>query len=308
MEYKDYYKLLGVARDAQPKDIKQAYRKLARQYHPDVNPGDKAAQEKFKEINEAYEVLSDPDKRRKYDVLGADWRRYQQAGGGGAGAGGFDWGRYQQGGGGRPGGFGDFSDFFESIFGAAGGARTGTGGAGAGRARQPVQRGQDLEHPVDVTLREAFNGANRSLTMDGEQLEVTIPAGVKNGSRVRLSGKGYAGMGGGPRGDLYLIVNVLDDPVFERKGDDLFVDVPVDLYNAVLGGEARVQTLTGELMLTIPPGTTGGQRFRLRGKGMPKLKDPSQRGDLYAKVQIQVPPNLSDHERELFEQLRALRR
>lgn len=303
MEYKDYYKILGVSRNADQKEIKKVYRKLARQYHPDVNPGNTAAQERFKEINEAYEVLSDPEKRAKYDRLGADWKRYQQAGG----PGGFDWSQYTTG---YPGGarveygdIGDFSDFFESIFGGAGGPST-----RSARTRTAPQRGRDLEHPVDVTLREAYSGTTRQLTMNGDVFEVTIPAGVKTGSKVRYSGRGQAGIGGGLTGDLYLVVNVLDDPLFERKGDDLYVEVPVDLYTAVLGGEVRVPTLTGDVMLQVPPGTTGARRFRLRGKGMPLLKNSSERGDLYAVAQIEVPRNLSDRERELFEQLRALRR
>ncbi|MCZ7571062.1 MAG: J domain-containing protein [Ardenticatenaceae bacterium] len=303
MEYKDYYKILGVSRKADQKEIKRAYRKLARQYHPDVNPGNQAAQERFKEINEAYEVLSDPDKRAKYDHLGADWKRYQQAGG----PGGFDWSQYAGGprGGARAeyGDFGDFSDFFESIFGGVGGPST-----RSTRTRTVPQRGRDLEHPVDVTLREAYSGTNRQLTMNGEVFEVTIPPGVKIGSKVRYSGRGQPGIAGGPTGDLYLIVNVLEDPMFERKGDDLFVEVPVDLYTAVLGGEVRVPTLAGDVMLQVPPGTTGGRRFRLRGKGMPQLKNPSEYGDLYAVAQIEVPRDLSEQERKLFEQLRTIRR
>lgn len=299
MDSNDYYQVLGVGRNADQKEIKRAYRKLARQYHPDVNPGDAAAQERFKQINEAYEVLSDPDKRAKYDRLGADWRRFEQAGVGG------DWGRA---GSGFPGGArfdygdaGDFSDIFEGLFGGMGGTRT-----RPGRARAP-QRGRDVEHPVDVTLREAHSGTSRQITMNGDVFEVTIPPGVKTGSKVRYSGRGQAGAPGSTAGNLFLVVNVLDDPVFQRKGDDLYVDVPVDLYTAVLGGEVRVPTLGGELLLRVPAGTTGGQRFRLRGKGMPQLKNPSEYGDLYAVAQIQVPRNLSEQERELFEQLRALR-
>ncbi|MDQ4075019.1 MAG: J domain-containing protein [Chloroflexota bacterium] len=302
MEYRDYYKILGVDRKASQKDIKRAYRKLARQYHPDVNPGDASAQEKFKEINEAYEVLSDPEKRKKYDTLGADWRRYQQRGG----EGGFDWGQYtrQQPGGGTSGfggEFSDFSDFFDSLFGGLGGqrARTSTQTATTGR-------GKDVESPVDVTLREAYMGSKRIVTVDGERLEVDIPPGVKSGSKIRMSGKGGRGVGGGPRGDLYLIVEVLEDPQFKRDGDDLIIEVPVDLYTAVLGGEVRIPTLDGkELIVTIPPGTSGGKKLRLRGKGMPRLKGGGF-GDLLAETEIQVPQNLSERQRELFQKLREL--
>jgi DnaJ-class molecular chaperone len=309
MEYRDYYELLGVGRKATQQEIKRAYRKLARQYHPDVNPGDEVAQEKFKEINEAYEVLSDPEKRKKYDTLGADWRRYQQRGG----SGGFDWGQYTGAGRGTGAGAGqgsgglggDFSDFFESLFGGLGGSRTGTGtrtAPGTGTMR----RGRDIESTVDVTLREAFDGSRRIVTVDGERLEVDIPAGVKTGSKIRMSGKGGRGIGGGPRGDLYLVVDVKEDPSFRREDDDLTVQVPIDLYTAVLGGEARVPTLSGkELLVTIPPGTSGGRRIRLRGQGMPHLKGGG-RGDLFADIEINVPTRLNDRQRELFEQLRSL--
>ena len=299
MEYQDYYKLLGVQRGASQKDIKQAYRKLARQYHPDVNPGDESAQEKFKQINEAYEVLSDPEKRQKYDTLGAEWRRYQQTGG----RGGFDWSQYA-GRQGQPADFGgDFSDFFESIFGGLGGQR---GRPRGYTATTPQQRGRDVESPVDVTLREAMTGSKRIVTVDGDRLEVTIPAGVRSGSKIRMSGQGGRGAGGGPRGDLYLIANVLEDPRFERDGDDLIVDVPVDLYTAVLGGEVRVPTLDGnDLIVTIPAGTSSGKKIRLRGKGMPHLRGGGA-GDLLARIQVEVPSNLTDRERELFQQLREL--
>ncbi|MDQ4078539.1 MAG: J domain-containing protein [Chloroflexota bacterium] len=317
MEFKDYYDVLGVSRDAELKEIKRAYRQLARQYHPDVNPNSQQAEERFKEINEAYEVLSDPEKREKYDRFGRDWRRYEQAQAAGAG-GGFDWSQYTQQ---RPGGstytyttaedmedlFGEgagFSDFFESLFGRgefARGPRTRT------RARRP-QPGQDIEHPVEVTLQEAYHGTTRRLTKDGRQLEVRIPPGVKTGSRVRMSGEGGQGIAGGEPGDLYLVVEVLPDPRFERNGDDLITDVEVPLLTAVLGGEVAVPTMEGRVMLTIPPETQNQQRFRLRGRGMPRLRQPSEHGDLYVRVNVQLPQDLSDRERELFQQLRDLRR
>lgn len=308
MEYRDYYKILGVARTATEKEIKQAYRKLARQYHPDVNPGDHAAQEKFKDINEAYEVLSDPEKKKKYDLLGSDWRRYQQ---GGTGSGGFDWGSYtRQSGGGQSQqpfdfGGGDFSDFFESIFGGLGGQRVRAGGSTGSQAS--ARKGEDSEVEVEVTLREAYLGTKRLVTVGGERLEVGIPAGVKTGSKVRMTGKGQRGVGNGPRGDLYLVVSVVDDPRFSRDGDDLTVDVPVELYTAVLGGEMKVPTLDGrELVVRVPAGTSSGKKIRLRGQGMPKLRG-DDKGDLYARLLVQVPTSLSDEQRRLFEELQGLR-
>lgn len=281
MENKDYYKVLGVSRNASQKDIKQAYRKLARKYHPDINPGDEAAQEKFKQINEAYEVLSDPEKRRKYNTLGSNWQR----------GGGFNWG------GGAP--TGDFSDIFESIFSGLGGANPRTRPYQTG-----AQPGQDIESPVDVTLREAFTGSKRIVTVEGTRLEVTIPVGVKTGSKIRMSGKGGRGRLGGARGDLYLVVNVLDDPQFKCDGNDLTVDVPIDLYTAVLGGEARVPTLDEkELIVRVPAGTSSGTKIRLRGQGMPTLRGKSM-GDLFARIEIEVPTNLSSKQREQFERLR----
>ncbi|MGB0389063.1 MAG: DnaJ C-terminal domain-containing protein [Ardenticatenaceae bacterium] len=289
MSKQDYYKTLGVSRKASQKEIKQAYRKLARQYHPDVNPGNTAAQEKFKKINEAYEVLSDTEKRKKYDTFGSNWER--------SGSGGFNWGSSTQGGA-TP----DFSDVFESIFGNFGRQRTNPSTS----TFQNQPRGKNIESAVDVTLREAFTGSKRIVTVDGERLEVTIPAGVKTGSKIRMSGKGGRGASGNPRGDLYLIVNVLHDPVFERDGDDLIVETPIDLYTAVLGGEARVPTLDGkELIVKIRPGTSGGKKIRLRRKGMPNLKSKSS-GDLLARIEIEVPTKLTSKQRELFEQLRNL--
>ena len=289
MNKQDYYKILGVQRNASQKDIKHAYRKLARKYHPDVNPGNQAAQEKFKKINEAYEVLSDPEKRKKYNMFGSNWERTVSPG-----SGGFNWGGNPQGG-----LSGDFSDIFESIFGTFGKQqRTST--------HQHAPRGKDIESEVDVTLREAFTGSKRIVTVDSERLEVTIPPGVKSGSKIRMSGKGGRGMSNAQRGDLYLIVNVLDDPVFQRDGDDLIVDTPISLYTAVLGGEARVPTLDGkELIVTIRPGTSGGKKIRLRGKGMPVLRGKGA-GDLLARIEIKVPTQLTSKQRKLFEELREM--
>jgi curved DNA-binding protein len=313
MEYKDYYKILGVDKKASEKEIKKAYRKLARKHHPDVNPGDDSAEDRFKEINEAHEVLSDPDKRKKYDQLGASWRQYQHTGGQ---PGGFDWGQwYTQPGGGRVhveyadlsdlfGGGGGFSDFFSAVFGGAG-----RGGSTTGRTRgQPYATpGQDYEQEVEITLEEAFSGTTRVMEKDGRRLEVKIAAGVQTGSRVRMRGEGGGSHGGGDKGDLYLRVKVLPHGTIERRGDDLYCDVPVDLYTAVLGGEVRVPTLKGGAMLRIPPETQGGKTFRLKGQGMPHLKDAQKHGDLYAKVSVQVPEKLSDKERQLFRELANMR-
>ena len=316
MEYKDYYKILGVDKTASGKEIKAAYRKLARKFHPDDNPNDPKAEERFKEINEAHEVLSDREKRAKYDQLGADWQSWQQTGGR---PGDFNWGQWAAGpegqrvhvrygtpedledlfgGGGSP-----FSDFFTSIFGGMGGAGARRGSGGFEYQPRP-QTGQNLEHEVDISLAEAHQGTTRLLNKDGRRLEVKIPAGAKTGTRVRMRGEGGTGMAGGQAGDLYLKVNVAPDPRFERKEDDLYVTVPVDLYTAVLGGEVRVPTLSGEVSLKIPPGSQNGQSFRLRGKGMPKLGKSSERGDLYTRLDVRLPTQLTPRQRELFDQLR----
>ncbi|RLC66506.1 MAG: J domain-containing protein [Chloroflexi bacterium] len=321
MQYKDYYQILGVSKDATEKDIKRAFRKLARQHHPDVNPGDPEAEQRFKEINEAYEVLSDPEKRRKYDQLGTAWRDWDRRGGR---PGDFDWSQWATGapgpgeegqrvyvrygtpedlddlfGGGSP-----FSDFFTQIFGGVGPASRAEPGGFQYRVRP--RRGQDYEQTVEIGLREAYHGTTRVLQKDGRRLEVKIPPGARTGTRVRMSGEGGPGAAGGEAGDLYLRVEVAPDPQFERRGDDLYVKVPVDLYTAILGGETRVPTLNGPVMLTIPPGTQNGRTFRLRGKGMPRLQQPDQYGDLYVKVEVQVPTDLTPRQRELFEELRRI--
>lgn len=314
MDYKDYYKILGVDKSATEKEIKAAFRKLARKYHPDVNPNDPQAEARFKEINEANEVLSDSEKRAKYDQLGADWQRWQQTGGR---PNDFNWGQYTSGPGGERvhvryaspedledlfGGGSPFSDFFTSIFGGMGGSQgTRTGGF---EYRPRPQQGEDFEHPVQISLAEAYQGTTRLLTKDGRRLEVKIPAGAKTGTKVRMRGEGGSGVAGGQAGDLYLTVEVEPDPRFERKEDDLYVTVPVDLYTAVLGGELRVPTLAGDVNLKIPAGSQNGQSFRLRGKGMPKLGQPSERGDLYARLDVRLPTQLTPKQRELFEQLR----
>lgn len=303
MDYKDYYKVLGVEKNTSADDIKKAYRKLARKYHPDVNPGDQGAEDRFKEINEAYEVLTDADKRAKYDRLGSSWQAYQRNGG----RGGFDWNEWVGGSvdlndilnnarTGRQTDSGNFSDFFEAIF----------GGMGQTRSAAPRQ-GQDYTQQLEITLEESFKGTSRILRIGGRRIEVKIPKGSKTGTKVRVRGEGGPGQNGGPKGDLYLEVKVASHANFEQVGDDLYTELPVDLYTAVLGGEAVVPTFKGKVKLKIPPETQSGRTFRLKGQGMPRLKQPDERGDLYAKVMVKLPENLSDEEIELFEELADMR-
>ncbi|MEA3308827.1 MAG: J domain-containing protein [Chloroflexota bacterium] len=322
MEPKDYYKILGVARQAEPAAIKKAYRRLARKYHPDMNAGDKAAEEKFKEVNEAYEVLSDSKKRRLYDQFGSQWKQWQRSG---RRPEDFDWNQW---GGGRtrPGGqrrvysgdfqdlFGGagggvFSDFFQQLFGGGMGApsagRTSDPFAGfGGRMQQTARPRSPSDQPVEISLREAYHGTKRLLQIDNRRLEIKIPPGAADGTRVRIAGA-VTGLGGG---DLYLKVTVSADAQYERHGDDLQTSVGADLYTLLLGGEVPVTTLDGRtVMLNIPPETENGQLFRLRGRGMPLLKHPQQHGDLYVEVQAELPKNLSAKEKVLLKQLRDLR-
>jgi len=329
VEYKDYYKLLGVQKGATAKELKTAYRKLAKELHPDKNPGNKQSEARFKEVNEAYEVLSDADKRQKYDTLGSNWQQAEQwqRAGGGAGQGQpFDWGQFgyggQQAGAGRGGGqrtmsqeeleglfggSGGFSDFFHTFFGGTGGGFP--GGAGA-RATQRPRRGQDYEQPLSVTLEESFNGCLRVLesqSSDGKtrRLEVKIPAGVKDGSRVRMAGEGGPGVGAGPKGDLFLVTTIEPHALYQREDDDLRTELPVEVTTLVLGGEIQVPTLKGtKLALKVPPETQNGKVFRLSGQGMPVLGQASRRGDLFVEVRAVVPTNLTTKERQLFEELR----
>ena len=318
MEYKDYYKNLGVGKAASSDEIKKAYRNLARQYHPDVNPDNKGAEEKFKSINEAYEVLSDPEKRKKYDQFGTHWQQYQNRGGRSED---FNWSQWSA----QPGshtysssinpedleqmfgeGFGGFSDFFETLFG--GGRQAGPGFGGGFNSQQRIRRGRDSEHRIEIALEEAYYGCARVFQWeDGRKIEAKIPKGVRTGSRIRLSGQGEAGAGGGESGDLYLKVKVLDHQKFKRKGADLRININVDLYTAVLGGSVEVPSMEKSVRLTIPPETGNGKVFRLGGLGMPKLRKPDEKGDLYATVEVQFPKNLSESERELFKQLQGIR-
>jgi DnaJ-class molecular chaperone len=328
MPGKDYYQILGVGRNSTEKEIKQAYRRLARKYHPDVNPGNKSAEARFKEINEAQEILTDPEKRKKYDQFGNQWQSAEQFAKSAQGAP-RDF---------RRGGTYSTSDFdlndLDGLGGIFGDILRGAGGAGFRTAQRP-RKGQDIDHPIEVTLEEAYHGAKRFIEMQSEEpcptcgsrgivgkrpcstcggsglvirpkmLEVKIPPGVTTGSRVRIAGQGRSGPGGA-KGDLYLVVTVLPHRMFERKADDLYVDVPVPLVAAILGGETEVPTLKGKLALRIPPETDNGKVFRLAGQGIPHLGDSSY-GDLFARVSVVLPKNLTQKEKALFEQLRANR-
>ncbi|MBN1311834.1 MAG: J domain-containing protein [Anaerolineae bacterium] len=314
MDYKDYYKILGVAKDADTQAIKKAYRKLALKYHPDKNPDDKSAEDRFKEINEAYEVLGDPEKRAKYDQLGQSYHQWQRTGGQ---PGGFDWSQWV---GGTPGGVrveyggsGDlFSEFFQTVFGGdpfGGGGRSGSMDFedllyGSRSQRSPRSRKRDLTTEVDITLEEAYHGTTRLISKEGRRLQVKIPSGARTGTRVRIAGEGRAGTGG----DLYLDVVVKGDSRFERKEDDLYEDVTIDLYTAVLGGEAQIPTMTGKVTLKINAGTQPGQVIRVRGRGMPRLRKPDEYGDLYVRINIDIPKKLSAKERALFKELASLYR
>jgi DnaJ-class molecular chaperone len=328
LKYKDYYEILGVRKNATTKDIKSAYRKLARKWHPDVNPTKKKeSEEKFKEISEANEVLSDPEKRKRYDTLGPNWQQQAQ-----------DFG-YRPGSGRRADGdgvhyefrdFGDepgFSDFFQTFFSDLGRAR----GATTRSSRRGV-RGSDVEYGIELALRDAYAGGSRQLTLqtqarcprcggtgtvDGKlchechgtgtinvnkTLDVTIPRGVRDGQRIRLAGQGGVGFGGGPNGDLYLVVHLAPDPIFERRSDDLYEEHPVSVYTLVLGGETTVPTMTGKIDMKVPPGSQNGRVLRIPGKGMPKLRGDGY-GDLYVKLVAQVPSKLTESEREMWTQL-----
>jgi curved DNA-binding protein len=314
MEYKDYYKILGVERKASEEQIKKAYRKLALQYHPDHNPGNKQAEEKFKEINEAYQVLSDAEKRSRYDQLGESYTHWQQRGGA---PGNFNWDEWftqAPGGGGSyrvevgdlddilgGAGMGGFSEFFTRIFGGMpnmGGAVRGQSGGRTGMRTPPPS----YQQTVPISLLEAYLGTTRRLEINGVQKEVILPKGARSGTKVRVA-EAISNAPNAPKSDLFLVIDVTPDPRFERKGDDLHTDVKVDLYQAVLGGEVTVPTLSGNVVLSIPAGTQPGQSFRISGRGMPHLKNPNEFGDLYVKVSIRIPKNLTPRQRELFEEL-----
>lgn len=311
MEYKDYYKILGVERGASAEEIKKAFRKMALKYHPDRNPGKKDAEEKFKDLNEAYEVLQDPQKRARYDQLGQSYSQWQQAGGAPGGFNWNDWAAQSGGMGGRVnvenlddlfGGLGGFSDFFQAIFGGAAPSASGRRTA-AGRG---MQHAAPVEQPVQISFQEAYHGTQRMLMINERKLEVKIPAGADTGTKVRIAGQGQTGPDG-RKGDIYLVVEVLPDARFERKGSDLTTDFDLDLYTAVLGGEARVDLPAGQVVLTIPAGTQPGQPFRMKGQGMPHLRSPETRGDAFARAKVRLPRTIDAEQRALFEKLAKMK-
>jgi curved DNA-binding protein len=299
MAFIDYYQILGVTKTATDKDIKAAYRKLARKYHPDLNPDNEDAHKKFQQLNEANEVLSDAEKRKKYDQYGENWQhgeQYEQArqqqshqqrsyGGGGQA---FDFEGFGGGGGGE-----DFSDFFQSMF----------GGAGGGQRRQAKYRGQDFNAELRLSLKDAAETHKQTLTVNGKNIRITIPAGVENGQTIKIAGHGGPGANGGPAGDLFIKFLVADDPRFKRKGADLYNNIKLDLYTAVLGGEVTAETLTGKVKVKVAPETQNGTKVKLKGKGLPVYKKEDQFGDLYITYELQVPTNLTDKQKQLFEEL-----
>ena len=303
MAYIDYYKILGVNKDASQDDIKKAYKKLARQYHPDLNPNDPDAHRKFQEINEANEVLSDPEKRKKYDQYGENWKhadefeaqrkQYGQQGGGFGGGFSNGGGTYWS----SSGDDGEFSDFFESMFGSRRG--------GGGRSNH-VFRGQDYTAELHLSLMDAAKTHKQVITVNGKNLRITVPAGVANGQTIKLKGQGGPGMNGGPAGDLYITFIIPDDSRFKRVGDDLYLTVPLNLYTAVLGGEQIIGTLDSKVKLKVKPGTQNNTKVRLKGKGFPVYKKEGQFGDLIVTYSIEVPTNLTEKQKELFREIQSL--
>lgn len=313
MAYIDYYKILGVGKNASADDIKKAYRKLARKLHPDLNPNDKESHRKFQELNEANEVLSDPEKRAKYDKYGKNWKQgeeyekaqqqYEQ-----------QWGQQQWGGTGSAGAGGqtfytqgdfsddDFSDFFHSMFGGGFSQRSG------GSARRKRYKGADYQAELRLTLRQALDTHQQTLAINGKNVRITIPAGVANGQKIKLTGYGQPGQGDDPSGDLYITFVIEEDKDFKRLGDDLYTEVEVDLYTAVLGGEVMINTLDGQVKMNIKPGTQPGSKLRLKGKGFPVYKKDNAFGDLYITLKVVLPDNLSDSEKDLFTQLSNIRK
>ena len=291
MTFVDYYKILGIDKTALPKDIKSAYRKLARKYHPDLNPNDKDANKNFQQINEANEVLSDPEKRKKYDQYGKDWqhadefekqKQYQeQTNSRGAG-----YSRGQSG--------GDFSDFFESMFGGA---------AGGSRGRQAKYRGEDFNAELKLNLIDAFTTQKQTLTVNEAKIRITIPAGIENGQTIKIPGHGGPGINGGPNGDLYITFSIANDAKIKRSGDNLYKTVNLDLYTAVLGGEITIDTLSGQVKLKVAPETQNGSKVKLKGKGFPVYKKEGQFGDLYVTYNVIIPTNLTDKQKALFTEL-----
>jgi len=314
MEFKDYYKILGVDKNATQEEIKRAYRKLAMKYHPDRNPGDKSAEEKFKEITEANEVLSDPEKRKKYDMLGANWKNYQHTGRG------FDDFFSQYGGARRSksngsssfefstdfsdlfGNLGGFSDFFESFF----GGRSSKSDSGFTSSRTKSSS-IDVEADLNISLEDAFNGTERQINVDGKKIKIKINPGIKDGQKLRLKGLGRSRVSGGIKGDLYLNIHILKHPFYEIKDDDLYFNLDIDLFTAVLGGKETIKTLDGKkINITIPEGAESGKILRLKNLGM--MNENGSRGDLFIKIHVTIPKYLSDEEKQLFRKLQSLRK
>lgn len=301
MAYIDYYKILGVDKSASQEDIRKAFKKLARKHHPDLNPNDPDAKRRFQEINEANEVLGDPEKRKKYDQYGEHWQHAdqfeaqqqyrQQYSGAGGGA------YWSSSGGSFSGDEGEFSDFFESLFGSRGGHRSG---------RSAGFRGQDFNAELQLSLRDAAQTHKQVLTVNGKKIRITIPAGVENGQTIKLGGQGAPGINGGPAGDLYLTFVIPDDPVFKRLGNDLYVDAPLPLYTAVLGGEQVIDTLSGKVKLKVKPETQNGTKVRLKGKGFPVYKQEGQSGDLIVTWRVEIPTHLTEKQQELFRELQRM--
>ena len=308
MDYKDYYKILGVSKDATQAEIKKQYRKQAVKYHPDKNTGNKQAEERFKEMGEANEVLSDPEKRKKYDTLGSNWKQYEQSG---AGQGGADFSQWARQGRGRQSsqtyssedfGGGDFSDFFKSFFG--GGF---SGGSQTREFRDAPSKGQDYEAGLTISLEEAYKGGERTLSVNEEKIKITIPPGVHDGQVLRVKGKGAQGRRGGSSGHLYLHVSIEPDPHFERKEDDIYSDVHIPLYKAVLGGDINIPTLKGDVTIKIPKETQQGKVLRLKGMGMPVYLKKGQAGSMFVNILVEIPQNLTAEETDLFRKLASLR-
>lgn len=311
MDFIDYYKILELDKSASQADIKKSYRKLARKFHPDLNPNDKSAQARFQQINEAHEVLSDPEKRKKYDQYGKDWMhaeqfqnaQRQQSQQGGFGGFGGDFGGF---GGGPQGSYtGDFnddtfSDFFEQMF----GGRTRSRGPGRGAHF----KGQDFNAELQLNLKDVYTSQQQTLTVNGKNIRITIPAGVENGQTIKIKGHGGPGVNGGPKGDLYITFNIINNTDFKREKENLYKTVDVDFYTAILGGEITVDTFTGKVKLTVKPETQPGTQVKLKGKGFPKYRKEGEYGDLYITYQIKMPTNLSPREKELFRELQKLRK
>lgn len=296
MEFVDYYQILGLEKAATAKEVKASYRKLARKFHPDLNPNDKDAKRKFQQINEANEVLSDPEKRKKYDQYGKDWQhaeefekanQYQQASNA----------RGQSFSGGRS--DGDFSDFFASMFGGA---------SGPGRSRQVKYRGEDYNAELQLELTDAYKTHQQTLTVNGKKIRITIPAGIENGQTIKIAGHGGQGINGGPNGDLYITFSIANLPGIRRLENNLYKTEPLDLYTAVLGGEVTIDTLFGKVKLTVKPETQNGSRVKLKGKGFPVYKNEGQFGDLYITWEIRIPTNLTDKQKALFTELNQIKK